>query len=996
MPTKTLARSVLVPGLALCLALILTLIAAAQGSQPDAWSARADFPLPLAPAPARPGSVTELTAASSPTLGRPALNYRAVRTYGIPGEPYLDTPNHLNRPAGLFVDAGDHLFAIEQGGDRLFKYDSAGNILLKIGKAGVCRDLCGPRDVAVDGDGNIWVAEGRELVKLKPDGSLIWRIPKSNEPTGFNDLSGLIFDRQGRMFVADRGNQHVLVYQLDGAGWPVYTATIGVTGGPGSDNDHFDNPDDLAVDSLNRIYVADVGNKRIQRCTEAAGWTCSPFKGIPNAGDYAGLSVGVDSADNVYITNRLHSKVLKCDGNGVCDDTFISEDVLWIEPADVAVDSAGNVFVSYDDDFTIRKYNSSGAALGVFAGVSGVPYTTDANHIAGTAGIHVDAQGKIVFTAGQQLIKMDTAGNRDWAYGTPGVARWDDVRYLFNPEGMDTAPNGDIYVAAQLNVRIIHADGTYSGTFGTGCCGGEYGFFFANDVAIDQATGTIYVVDGNYHRVQAYTPSLVYLTTLGQEGVPGADNAHFEYPRAVAIDGDGNIYVADTGNCRVQKYNRARVYQRTFGTTGACGNGYAELPWVNDVAVDGQGRVFVAGPERVVVYDRDGAILGTIGGGLTWGPHVAVDNAGIVYVGDGDNFRIQAFAAGVPDWQQANIDGFGRRDQLISTLTAFGSALYAGTWSSQVWRTPDGRTWTDVSPAWTSPYPSVMDAKVFGAQLYLGVSVGEQSGPWTGEVWRTDGTTWERVAAGGWGDASNDGVNALQAFAGHLYAATSNQDTGIEIWRSPTGNANTWTQVNADGFGSSGTSGDQVMDTFNGSLYVGLGRNGEAELWRTPNGTTWTQVLPAGMAPNNTVSALAEFGGQLYIGLRNTAGGQVWRSPTGNAGSWTQVVTGGLGDPQNQRPYGLIVYGGQLYLVFSNLATGAEVWRSPTGDAGHWTQVADGGWGDSDNGFADYYDKAAAVFGNRLYIGTLNWINGGEVWMTLTKDIYLPLVMRVH
>lgn len=986
MSAKTLARSTFVAGLALCLALALALIASAQSPTPDALTASQPDDTP-------PGAVAQ----PARTLGGPALDFRAVRTYGIPGEPYLDTPNHLNQPAGLFMDGGDHLFAVEQGGNRLFKYGTTGNTLLKIGKAGVCRDLCGPRDVAVDGAGNIWVAEGQELVKLKPDGDLIWRMPGSGEPAGFGDLSGLVIDSHGRMFVADRGNHRVLVYQLDGAGWPVYTATIGVTGGPGSDNDHFNRPDDLAIDSSGRVYVADVGNKRIQRCVEGAGWTCSPFKEIPNSGDYSGLSVGVDSADNVYITNRAHWQVFKCDSAGACNENFISEDVLRLEPADVAADSAGNVFVAYNDDFTIRKYSSSGAALGVFAGVSGVPYTTDANHIAGTAGIHVDAQGKIVFTAGQQLIKMDAAGNRDWAYGTPGVAVPDDERYLFNPEGMDTAPNGDIYVAAQLNVRIIHADGTYAGTFGTGCCGGEYGFFFATDVAIDQQTGTIYVVDGNYHRVQAYNASRVYLTTLGQEGVPGADNAHFEYPRAVAIDGAGNIYVADTGNCRVQKYNRARVYQRTFGTTGACGDGYAELPEVNDVVVDGQGRVFVADRQRVVVYDRDGAILGTIGGGLSWGLHVDVDGAGNVYVGDRDNFRIQAFTPGVPGWRQVNTDGFGRRGQTVSTLTTFGSFLYAGTWSSQVWRTPNGCTWTDVTPAWTSPQPVVFAGEVFGSRLYLGVSVGEEAGPWSGEVWRTDGTAWERVAAGGWGDTKNVGVTALQSFAGNLYAVTSNQDTGTEVWRSATGNANSWTQVNADGFGAGGgTPQDQVMDVFGGALYVGLGRNNAAELWRTPDGTHWEEALPAGMAPNNTVSALAEFGGQLYIGLKNANGGQVWRSPTGNPGDWTPVITSGLGDPQNQRPYGLVVYGGQLYLVFSNLATGAEVWRSPTGNPGDWAQVADAGWGDSDNGFADYFDKAAAVFGNRLYIGTFNWVNGGEVWMMRTKDIYLPLVMRPH
>ena len=112
MNPKIVARSALVVGLALWLA--LTLVASAQGPHPDALSAPAGPPLPSAPGLPRPEAwplqrVAGRTVAPalSETLGQPALNYRAVRTYGIPGEPYLDTPNHLFEPAGLFVDGGD-------------------------------------------------------------------------------------------------------------------------------------------------------------------------------------------------------------------------------------------------------------------------------------------------------------------------------------------------------------------------------------------------------------------------------------------------------------------------------------------------------------------------------------------------------------------------------------------------------------------------------------------------------------------------------------------------------------------------------------------------------------------------------------------------------------------------------------------------------------------------------------------------------------------------
>ena len=80
--------------------------------------------------------------ASALSLGQPGLNYHYVRTYGIKGEPYFDTPYYLNRPYGLFMDGSDNLYTVEWGGNRLLKYGPAGNVLLKIGKAGVCQALC--------------------------------------------------------------------------------------------------------------------------------------------------------------------------------------------------------------------------------------------------------------------------------------------------------------------------------------------------------------------------------------------------------------------------------------------------------------------------------------------------------------------------------------------------------------------------------------------------------------------------------------------------------------------------------------------------------------------------------------------------------------------------------------------------------------------------------------------------------------------------------------
>jgi hypothetical protein len=368
---------------------------------------------------------------------------------------------------------------------------------------------------------------------------------------------------------------------------------------------------------------------------------------------------------------------------------------------------------------------------------------------------------------------------------------------------------------------------------------------------------------------------------------------------------------------------------------------------------------------------------------------VAVGPDGSVYTSEThNNHRIQKFAPGVPGWKQVNINGFGNRDTMdVSTLDVFGGYLYAGTWSSQMWRTADGQTWSQVAPSTWPTDTAVFDAEPFGSYLYVGTA--SNNG---GEIWRTNGITWEQVITSGFGITNNYGINTLAVFSNAIYAATSAEDGVMQIYRSASGDAGSWSPVVTDGFGGGGVWQDVTMDVYGGYLYLGIGRAGVAELWRTNDGVTWSPVFTDGLAANNThVSAMAEFNGAFYIGLRNvTTGGEVWRTTDGT--TFTRVFDGGLGDPNNGRPYGLQVFNGYLYLVFSNLVTGAEVWR--TSDGMTWEQVGDAGWGDSNNNFADYFDKGAATFNNRLYIGTTNDANGGEVWLFLHNRVYLPLIRR--
>ncbi|MDH7485514.1 MAG: hypothetical protein QHJ81_04470 [Anaerolineae bacterium] len=363
---------------------------------------------------------------------------------------------------------------------------------------------------------------------------------------------------------------------------------------------------------------------------------------------------------------------------------------------------------------------------------------------------------------------------------------------------------------------------------------------------------------------------------------------------------------------------------------------------------------------------------------------------------------------GPPSWVQTNASGFGDAGNSgVLTLTPFGGQLYAGTSNesgsgAQLWRTSDGFDWTEVlTDGFGTAYNMGIDHLFpFNGQLYAGTWADEVNG---GEVYRSpDGLTWTRVVSQGFGDPTNAEIFRFAAFGGRLYAGTfSYSDAhGGEIWRSASGDSGTWTRVVANGFnGDVNNAGIASFEVFNGYLYAGtLNFATGGEVWRSSSGYSgsWKQVNQDGFGDvgNYGVTALAAFDGYLYAGTGHAAGGgaQVWRCQTCNGSDWQKVVDNGFGNPDTRATPALEVLAGQLYLVVGNPATGLEVWRTPNGTS--WEQVGYGGFGDRSNR-SPYYDNSVAVFGNSLFVGTVNWAQGGQVWLYLHRLLYLPLLQAL-
>jgi hypothetical protein len=340
-----------------------------------------------------------------------------------------------------------------------------------------------------------------------------------------------------------------------------------------------------------------------------------------------------------------------------------------------------------------------------------------------------------------------------------------------------------------------------------------------------------------------------------------------------------------------------------------------------------------------------------------------------------------------PGWQQVNTDGFGDPlNQQIASLEVFNGYLYAGVWhflppensSAQIWRTSTGEDWEKVDER---GFSAAADLIAFDNAIY--------AGSWDGKIWwSSDGISWDDVITDGFGDPHN-GIAHFEIYNNALYASTWNVD-GTEIWR--TFNGQDWDQFVDVGLHDPSNGGAIASAVFDGLLYWGvLNIPDGAEIWRS-NGITTTVVISQGFGipDNQAVSALAVFGDNLYAGMLNINGVQVWRSPDGL--EWTQVLDG-LGNPPNSEINGMEVYQGKLYLVVQCDETGMQVWRTSNGN--NWEQVGFAGFGDVNNKWS-YWDNAITEFKDRLYVATINFNNGGEVWRMIinTANTYLPFVRK--
>ena len=242
------------------------------------------------------------------------------------------------------------------------KFDASGRLLVSFG-AGLFNY---PHGFFIDRDNNVWVSDGRAkngkghtVMKFSPDGKLLMTLGKpgvaGNGPDTFNAPSDVLVAPNRDIFVADGhgGDTNARIVKLSPEG-----KFIKAWGKKGSAPGEFDAPHSLAMDSAGRLFVADRSNGRIQ-IFDQNGQFLTEWKQF---GRPSGLFI--NKQDVIYVadsqsTEKTNPGFKQGVRVGRVKDGKVTAFIPWLEPntvEGVAADDQGNVYVGYTNTLNFRRF----------------------------------------------------------------------------------------------------------------------------------------------------------------------------------------------------------------------------------------------------------------------------------------------------------------------------------------------------------------------------------------------------------------------------------------------------------------------------------------------------------------------------------------------------------------------------------------------------------------------------------------------------------------
>lgn len=347
-----------------------------------------------------------------------------------------------------------------------------------------------------------------------------------------------------------------------------------------------------------------------------------------------------DAAGNVYVADKSHNRIQKFDASGaftVSWGSYGSGNGQLYHPEGIAIGPDGSVYVADTLNSRIQKFTANGNFVAILGSAG-----SGNGQFNWPRGITVDASGNVYVadSNNHRIQKLTSSGAFLAAWGSSGTGNGQ-----FNtPYGITVDSDGIVYVTDNANHRIqkFDSEGTFIASWGTSGSGNGQ-FYYPKGITVD-ANNNIFVVDGSTsHRIQKFTPDGTFVARWGDEVL----NSPYY---GIVVSLNGTILVTEANNNRIQTFDGSGVFLASWGSRGSA-NGQLNSPEAVSVAADGNIFLVDTGNNRIQKWAGDGSFLaawgsyGNASGQFNAPAAIAVEPGGNFYVSDATNFRIQKFSA---------------------------------------------------------------------------------------------------------------------------------------------------------------------------------------------------------------------------------------------------------------------------------------------------------------------------------------------------------------
>ncbi len=656
----------------------------------------------------------------------PSVIYQNVSTFAGNGSNGSSngtgTEASFSNPYGVATDAAGNVYIADSNNNLIRKITPSGLVTILAGSGspgssnglGMNASFRTPQGIAVDANGNVYVADtfNNLIRKIDQSGNVSTLAGSgysgANNGYGtaasFNSPTAIASDAAGNVYVTDYGNNQIR--KIDNTG---LVSTLAGSGAYGSSNGNgysvsFYLPKGIAVDASGYIYVADTYNNLIRKIDNSGnvttfagtGYSGSQNGNIANATFNSPIGLTIDQVGNIYVSEFYNNQIRKIDqsgnvttfaGNGSTGSiNGIGNASNFSNPAGIAMDAQGNLYIADNSNNLIRKISTFGYSQITPVLPSGLTFEATTGIIKGTP-LHANNNTTYTVSAYNKSGSSTATFSISISPGTPSISS-------FNPTNAGTGTSITILGTGFTGTTAVNFGGISAQSFtvlsdtviiakvGSGATGAVS---LTTRGSAPSLNGFNYIVAPNisYPSTQSYIagtaittiaptnkggaiPSNPYaqVSTFAGNGTPGSVNgkgtaASFGC-NSVAADLFGNIYVADARNSVIKKIDPSGNVT-TFAGSGVLGstNGNGTLATFNNpqgIATDVNGNVYVADTFNNIIrkIDPSGNVTTLAGNGQSGANNgvglsasfyypfgVATDIAGNVYVADAFNNKIR-------------------------------------------------------------------------------------------------------------------------------------------------------------------------------------------------------------------------------------------------------------------------------------------------------------------------------------------------------------------